>query len=102
MSFNFVAAVTVHSDFGIQENKIYFLIIRYRLTLRSPLLLPPQSPAAQFESINSLALSLLHGPTLTSLEDYWKNHSLDYMSFVHKVMSLLFNTLYKFVMRLPS
>ena len=24
-----------------------------------------------------LALSFLHGPTLTSIHDYWKNHSLD-------------------------
>ena len=31
----------------------------------------------QFESINSLALSLLYGPTLTSIHDYWKNHSFD-------------------------
>ena len=30
------------------------------------------SPAPQFESINSLVLSLLHGPTLTSVHDYWK------------------------------
>ena len=28
------------------------------------------SPAPQFESINSLALSLLYGPTLTSLHNY--------------------------------
>ena len=27
--------------------------------------------------INSLALSLLYGPTLTSIHDYWKNHSFD-------------------------
>ena len=26
----------------------------------------------------SLALSLLYGPTLTSIHDYWKNHSSDY------------------------
>ena len=31
------------------------------------------SPAAQFESINSLARSLLYGPTLSSMHDYWKN-----------------------------
>ena len=31
----------------------------------------------QFKSINSLAFSLLHSPTLTSIHDYWKNHSLD-------------------------
>ena len=35
------------------------------------------SPAPQFKSINSLALSLLHSPTLTSIHDRWKNHSLD-------------------------
>ena len=31
----------------------------------------------QFKSINSLALSFPHSPTLTSIHDYWKNHSLD-------------------------
>ena len=35
------------------------------------------SPKPQFKSINSLALSLLHSPTLTSIHDYWKNHSFD-------------------------
>ena len=31
----------------------------------------------QFKSINSSALSFLHSPTLTPIQDYWKNHSLD-------------------------
>ena len=31
------------------------------------------------ESTNSLVLSLLYGPTLTSSYDYWKNHSFDCM-----------------------
>ena len=35
------------------------------------------SPTPQFKSINSSALSLLHSPTLTSIHDHWKNHSLD-------------------------
>ena len=35
----------------------------------------------QFKSINSPALSLLYGPILTSIRDYWKNHSFDYMDF---------------------
>ena len=39
------------------------------------------SPAPQFESINSLELSFLCGPTLTSIHDYWKKHSFDYMDF---------------------
>ena len=34
-------------------------------------------PTPQFKSINSSALSFLHSPTLTSIHDYWKNHSFD-------------------------
>ena len=34
-------------------------------------------PTPQFKSINSSALSFLYSPTLTSIHDYWKNHSLD-------------------------
>ena len=37
------------------------------------------SPTPQFKSINSLMLSLLYGPTLISVHDYWKNHSFHYM-----------------------
>ena len=37
------------------------------------------SPTPQFKSIRSSALSFLHSPTLTSIHDYWKNHSLDQM-----------------------
>jgi len=35
--------------------------------------------APQLGSINSVALSLLYGPTFKSVHDYWKNHSFDYM-----------------------
>ena len=35
------------------------------------------SPTPQFKSINSSALSLLQSPTLTSIHDHRKNHSLD-------------------------
>ena len=35
------------------------------------------SPTPQFKSINPVALSFLYSPTLTSIHDYWKNHSLD-------------------------
>ena len=34
-------------------------------------------PTPQFKSINCSALSFLHSRTLTSIHDYWKNHSLD-------------------------
>ena len=33
------------------------------------------SPTPQFKSINSSALSFLHSPTLTSIHNYWINHS---------------------------
>ena len=46
------------------------------------------SPMIQKHSF-FLALSLLYGPTLTSVHDYWKNHSFDSIwTFVGKVMSL--------------
>ena len=56
------------------------------------------SPIPQFTSINSLALSFLYSPTLTSIHDYWKNYSFDRWTFVGKVMSLLFNMLSRLVM----
>ena len=31
----------------------------------------------QFKSMNSSAFNFLYNPTLTSIHDYWKNHSLD-------------------------
>ena len=35
------------------------------------------SPTLQLKSINFSVLSFLHSPTLTSIHDHWKNHSLD-------------------------
>ena len=51
----------------------------------------------KFESINSLALSLLYGPTLTAVHNYWKNQSFDYMDLYQQEMSLLFNVLSRLV-----
>ena len=43
-------------------------------------------------------LSLLHGPALKTVRAYWKNHSLETIqNFVDKVISLLLNTLSRFV-----
>ena len=55
------------------------------------------SPTPQLESITSSALSLLYGPTLISIREYWKDNSFDYTDFAGKVISVLFNTLSKFV-----
>ena len=35
------------------------------------------SPTPQFKSISFSVLSFLYNPTLTSIHDYWKNHSYD-------------------------
>ena len=51
------------------------------------------SPTSQFEGISSMVLSLLYGLILTSIDDYWKNHSFDFMDLCRKMMSLLFNML---------
>ena len=69
-------------SFGISPCNEYSGLISFRMdclhllvvqeTLDSP-------PTPQFKSINSSVLSFLYGPTLTSLHDYWKNHSFDYM-----------------------
>ena len=55
------------------------------------------SPTPQFKSIDSLLLSFLYGPTLTSIHDYWKHIALTRQTFVGKVMSLLFNILSRLV-----
>ena len=47
------------------------------LDLWSPRDSQESSSTPQFKTINSSALSFLHRPTLTSIHDHWKNHSLD-------------------------
>ena len=56
---------------GLISSRIdWFDLLAVQGTLKS-------SPAAQFKSINSWVFSFLYGPSLTSIHDYWKNHSLD-------------------------
>ena len=57
-----------------------------------PLLM--SSCLVETQSINSLMLNLVYGPPLTSVHDYWKNHSFNYtQTFVSEVISLLFISL---------
>jgi len=63
------------------SNKYYLGLISFRINwfdLCCPRDPQESSPTSQFQSINSLAFSLFYGPTLTSIYDYWKNHSFDY------------------------
>ena len=47
------------------------------ISLQSKGLSRLSSPTPQFKSINSLVISFLYSQTLTSVHDYWKNHSFD-------------------------
>ena len=67
-------------SFNISPSNEYLGLMSFRmdwldlLTVQGTL---ESSPTPQFKSINSSALSFLHSPTLTSIHDHWKNHSLD-------------------------
>ena len=90
-------------SFNIRPSSEYSGLISFDLLASSSRDSQESSPSLQFESINSLvALSLLYGPALTSVHDYFKNHSFDYTDFVSKVMSLLFNMQPRFVIDLLS
>ena len=72
------------------------------ISLLSKELSEESSPAPQIESVKSLAISLLYGPTVIFIHDYWKNLSFDYMDIVGKVMCLVFNALSRlFIAVLP-
>ena len=43
------------------------------------------SSASQLKSINSSVFSLLYGLTLTSIHDYWKNHSFYYIDICRQI-----------------
>ena len=51
-------------------------LISFRMNWLELLTVQGTLKSPQFKSINS-ALSFLYSPTLTSIYDYWKNHSLD-------------------------
>ena len=47
------------------------------------------SPTSQFKNINSSELIFLYSPTLTSIHDYWKNHSFDQMDLCWQCLCFL-------------
>ena len=94
-------------SFSISPSKEYSGLIFFRtdwldlLAVQGSLLAARHSQESslppQFRSISSWMLSFLHSPTLTFIHNYWKNHSFDCRTFVGKVMSLLFNVLFRLV-----
>ena len=66
-------------SFSISPSKEHPGLISFRMDWLDLLARDSQesSPTPLFKSINSSVLSFLHSPTLTSIHDHWKNHSLD-------------------------
>ena len=69
-------------SFSISPSNEYSGLISFRMDWLdgspcSPRDSQESSPTPQFKSINSPPLSFLYGPALTSILDYWKNHSFD-------------------------
>ena len=66
-------------SFSISPSNEYSGLISFRIDWLDLLAVQgtlKSSPTPQFKTINSLVLSFLYSPTLTSIHDYWKNHSL--------------------------
>ena len=67
-------------SFSVSPSNEYSGLISFRINWFDfcyPRASQESSPAPQFKSINSSALSFLYSPTLISIHDYWKNHSFD-------------------------
>ena len=67
-------------NFSISASNEYSGLISFRmdwLDLLQSRDSQESSPTPQFKSNDSSLLSFLYGPTLTSIHDYWKNHSFE-------------------------
>ena len=67
-------------SFSVSPSSEYSGLISFRMDWLDLLAvqgtLQESSPTPQCKSIHSSALSFLYSPTLTSIHDYWKSHSL--------------------------
>ena len=66
-------------SFSISSSSEYSGLISFRKSPCSPRDSQESSPTPHFKNISSSVPSFLYDPTLTSIHDYWKNHSFDYM-----------------------
>ena len=62
---------------GISLSNEYSGLISYRIDWFDLLAVQGTIKSLLQHHSSTLALSLLHSPTLTSIHDHWKNHSLD-------------------------
>ena len=76
--YNLKASILLHSAFFMVQLSPSYMTTGKTIALprwRSPRDSQESFPTPQSEGINSSALNLLYGSTLTSIHDYWKNHS---------------------------
>ena len=65
-------------SFNISPSNEHSRLISFRIDWLDLLAVQKSSPTPQFRGINSLVLSFLYCPTLTSIHDYWERHNFDY------------------------
>ena len=90
-SFSFIISPSTEYSGSISFRIDCFDLLAVQVTLKSLL---------QHHSLKASIFwcsAIFYCPDLISTHDYWKNHSFDYMDFVGKVISLLFNMLWKFI-----
>ena len=69
-------------SFSNSPSNEYAGLISFKIDWFDLFAVQESSLAPQFAK--SSALSLLHSPTLTSIHDYWKNHSFNYTDLWHQ------------------
>ena len=74
-------AKVLELQLSISPSNEYSELIYFRMDWLDHLAVEGTLMSLQHHSwnINSSVLSLLYGPTLTSIHDYWKSHSFDYI-----------------------
>ena len=72
--FSFTISWRMVNEWIVWTNFLEVGLVGYPCSLRDS---QESSPTPQFKSNNSLMVSFLYSPTLTSIRDYWKNHSFD-------------------------
>ena len=91
-------------SFSTSPSNVYSGLISFRIDWFDLLAVQgtlESSPTPQFKSINSLALSLLYGPTLTSIHDYWKNHRSDCTDLCWQIKQNIFCMVFKLFFFFP-
>ena len=85
--------------FSISPSNEYSRLISFRIDWFDLLVVQGtlKSLLQHHSSKASLGLNFLYRPTLTSIHDYWKNHSFDYTDLCSQRMFLLFNMLSRLV-----